>query len=297
MKLDFFVIGTQKGGSTFLLNCLREHPDIYMPATEVAFFEDCFYDPDRMDGFEAWFDSAREGQILGVKRPDMLGHPEFPARIHSHYPDLKHIAILRDPIERAVSAYYHYMAARFIPMEPIEKGMQILLDGGWEDYPRAHQIIEFGLFDKHLAALEEYYPREKVFVLVFDRIKKDPAGALGELYRFVGVRDDFEAPSLNSRPMKSPYSTLLVRYNRLTSPLVNRWSEKGGYQIKRSNPLSRFARYPIAVGRKIVDKVVTNPGRPRLSPELHSRFLQRYMSDIESLEKRIGEDLSSWKAS
>ena len=69
MKLDFFVIGTQKGGSTFLLNCLREHPDIYMPATEVSFFEDAFYDPDRLDEFEAWFAPAETGMQPGGSSP------------------------------------------------------------------------------------------------------------------------------------------------------------------------------------------------------------------------------------
>ena len=40
MLPDFFVIGAQKAGSTYLLQCLGEHPQIYMPPDEVAFFED-----------------------------------------------------------------------------------------------------------------------------------------------------------------------------------------------------------------------------------------------------------------
>lgn len=297
MKLDFFVIGTQKGGSTFLLNCLREHPDIYMPATEVSFFEDAFYDPDRLDEFEAWFTPAADGQVLGVKRPDMLGHPEFPRRIHGHYPDLKHIAILRDPIERAVSAYYHYMSARFIPMVPIEEGLRIIIEGGWKEHPRAHQVVDFGFYDRHLTGLEAYYPRDRISVLVFESIKRDPAEALAQLYRFIGVADDFKAPSLDSRPMKAPYSPMLVRYNRATSPLVHRWSESGGFQLKRTNPVSRLLRYPIGLGRNMLGKILPDPGRPRLSPSLHQSLREIYRADTEALEQRLGQDLSGWKGS
>ncbi len=43
MLPDFFVIGAQKAGSTFLLQCLGEHPQIFMPESEVPFFEDSLY--------------------------------------------------------------------------------------------------------------------------------------------------------------------------------------------------------------------------------------------------------------
>ena len=43
MLPDFFVIGAQKAGSTYLLECLGEHPQVFMPPAEVAFFEDPLY--------------------------------------------------------------------------------------------------------------------------------------------------------------------------------------------------------------------------------------------------------------
>ena len=38
MLPDFFVVGAQKAGSTYLLECLNDHPQIFMPEQEVAFF-------------------------------------------------------------------------------------------------------------------------------------------------------------------------------------------------------------------------------------------------------------------
>src|SRR5690606_17419350 len=109
MRPEFFVIGAQKAGSTYLLQCLGEHPQIFMPPSEVAFFEDSLYSADRLGDFEKHFAPAKKGQVIGVKRPNLLGHPECPERLRRHMPDLKIVVTLRNPIERAVSGYFHYM--------------------------------------------------------------------------------------------------------------------------------------------------------------------------------------------
>ena len=70
MKLDFFIMGTEKGGSTYLLQCVREHPSIFMPREELAFFEDPFYDADDLSEFEKHFSDPGD-----VQRPGGLFFP------------------------------------------------------------------------------------------------------------------------------------------------------------------------------------------------------------------------------
>ena len=203
MLPDFFVIGAQKAGSTYLLQCLGEHPQIFMPPAEVAFFEDSLYAAERIGEFEKNFQSARPGQVIGVKRPNLLGHPECAERLQRHMPNLKIIAILRHPVERAVSGYFHYMKTGMLPIASAEVGLRKILAGEYSHFPRAAEVLEFGLYGKHLMHYEKYFPRENFHVMLLEDMKQHAEDQLSALYEFVGVAADFRPESFDSRPMKS----------------------------------------------------------------------------------------------
>ena len=121
-------------------------------------------------------------------------------------PDLKLIAILRQPIERAISGYFQYMKTGVIPIEPVEIGMRKILQGEYAHIPRARHVLEFGLYGKHLTHYSEFFPRENFCVIFLEDMKRDAAGQLASIYDFLGVNRDFHPASFDSRPMQAPYS-------------------------------------------------------------------------------------------
>ena len=121
MLPNFVIIGAQKSASTFLQVCLSEHPDVFMPPGETPFFESPDYENSDISRLESLFNNRSESK-LGIKRPSYIGKPEVPKRIEYHLPDAKLIAVLRNPIDRAVSAYFHYINNGFIPCINLEKG-------------------------------------------------------------------------------------------------------------------------------------------------------------------------------
>ena len=122
-KLDFIVIGAQKSGTTSLCEYLRGHPEIALPAGKEApyFSRDAIYRRGWHDYLNRWFSGADPARRWGTVTPDyMVGgvlEPELapaaaggrydewtiPLRIRERLQDVRLVALLRDPVERAAS--------------------------------------------------------------------------------------------------------------------------------------------------------------------------------------------------
>ena len=116
---DFLGLGTQKGGTTSLQKLLERHPGAFLPAAkELHYFS---LHGDRGVGwyFEQ-FTQARPDQRCGEITPYYLFHPEAPARIQALIPGARLIVLLRDPVERALSQYFHARRHGFEPLELAE---------------------------------------------------------------------------------------------------------------------------------------------------------------------------------
>lgn len=117
---DFLIIGAQKGGTTALYSYLRQHPAIGGPASkEVEFFDRHFargaawyrgHFPTAVQ--RRYVERRRGGTFLaGEASPDYLSHPWAARRARSVVPDARLIVLLRNPVDRALSAYAHEIAA------------------------------------------------------------------------------------------------------------------------------------------------------------------------------------------
>src|SRR5439155_16486860 len=123
----------------------------HLEADEVPYFEDPFYDRSPPDAFAAVFASADPHRRWGIHRPDYLGLEPCAARIHAYDPNCRIVVALRDPVSRAVSAYFWYVQFRMLPLVPLNEGLRRLLDG-WtdDDAPHATEILDFGRYGHHL---------------------------------------------------------------------------------------------------------------------------------------------------
>lgn len=125
----FAIIGAQKSASTFLQKQLQAHPDIFLPDGELATFEDPQYEDYDPQIFASHFSPDWDAKALGLKRPSYLHEPEVPRRLARHLPGIKLIVSLRDPVDRAVSAYFHQVRHNFAPLVEVNRGLENILDG------------------------------------------------------------------------------------------------------------------------------------------------------------------------
>ena len=116
---DFLVIGAQKAGTTALYAYLRWHPGIGGPSwKEVSFFDrhyrrgEAWYRGHFPNALRGWIAERSNGRplVVGEASPSYMFHPLAPQRVHDLVPDVRLIALLRNPADRAYSHYQHEVA-------------------------------------------------------------------------------------------------------------------------------------------------------------------------------------------
>jgi hypothetical protein len=296
---DFVIIGAQKAGSTFFLRWLAQHPSVFMPPHEVRFFEDPDYGDGNPARLAALFTSVDAETALGIKRPGYLARPEVAPRIQRLLPGARLIAVLRDPVDRAVSAYFHHMRTGFLPVRPIEEGMRDILEGaGLTTHPRARDVLEFGFYHRHLDRYLDLFDRRQLLILLFDDVTTDPLGTLQEAYRFIGVDDAFAPPALDSgggNPNPGIHSLARLRLLTARNPLRYRYDAARSRRVLKSRPgiLARVAARGVeTLDRRVVAPLVRD--RPVThSPRLRRRLYELYADDIEQLEVQLDRSLDA----
>jgi len=299
MVPNFIIIGAQKSASTYLQTCLAEHQDIYMPHGETSFFETPDYES--MQGDMAMLEKLFEGiseKKIGIKRPSYIGKPEVPERIESCLPDAKLIAVLRNPVERAISAYYHYINNGFIPAIAPETGLYQLITNPvyLEKYKRAHEIIEFGYYHKYLSKYNFFSDKNQLMVLFHEDILASPLESVQKVCGFLDVDPDFIPHSLNSRPQAVVYNLARLKLLRLRNRSIYDCNPEGTRLFPKNMSFSDkiIARIVSNIDDKVLSKILHNE-KPKISEKLHNMLYKTYELDIAALESLTGRELDAWK--
>lgn len=295
MLPDFIVIGAQKAGSTFLVEMLRAHPDVYMEPSEVACFEDPEYEHGGVAALEKKLQRGAGALRVGFKRAGLLGRPECPVRIAAHVPQVQLIAILRNPVERAVSSLFNLMHASKVPLMPVDEAMPRLLDGSLQrEIPASSIVLDWGLYHAHLQRYLQYFSRGQLLILFHDDLKTDASEVVRSIYRFLGVNERFTPPATGNRPMATPYSFARLRVAQLLHPLYTRLSADGTRRYARRGPIAAAMRHAsIAVDRMIMAPLC-RANSPALSRDVRQGLVDFYRDDVRALQQLTGRDLAHW---
>jgi hypothetical protein len=182
----FLIIGAQKSATRWLRENLGSHPEIFTAPTEVGFFHlPRRYRELGVDWYRSQFDGWSGEPIVGESTPGYMmlwNHPdEVAARIAATLPDVRLLAVLRNPIDRAQSALVHHMTR-----ERIRPGTRLV------DYVREASpdndwmgVIGGGLYAKSLQPFIERFGSQ-LLVLLHDDIVADPSDVFDRAVAHVG---------------------------------------------------------------------------------------------------------------
>jgi hypothetical protein len=297
MLPNFIIIGAQKSGTTFLQHCLHEHPQIFISKNEVVFFEDPHFKSHKLEDLEKLFKDASPKQLLGIKRPNYLGRPECPKRIKKILPDAKLIVILRNPIDRAISAYFHNIKLNLIPQIPPDDGLKkIFLEGEIKGHPRSSWVRKHGYYYKHLKRYLKYFDKKQILILYYDDLKRSPLKTIKKCYKFLGVDSNFNPKKINTHPQKGVYSTYRLFIKRLENRIMLSMDVMNRGVEEKENSL---IDYSLIVMLEIIDKLLIllgiNKDYVKIQPSTRKIIADVYKADILNLEKLTKKNLSHWK--
>jgi hypothetical protein len=292
----FLVIGVQKAGTTSIYQYLQQHPQIYMsPVKETNFFGkdwDKFAsetknrssnNSNNIDSFEKYcqlFEAATDELALGEVSPNYLFRGEKAAKhIKSQLPEVKTIAILRNPIDRAYSDYL--MAVRDAKAKGTSFADRVKYKSA-TDY-----AIRKGFYYEQICHFFREFGADRVKVYLYEDLCQDPVRMMQDIYQYIGVDSAF-VPDVAKKSQ-----TARIPKNRFINNLLN-----------RENPLRSFAAktlsifLPLETRQKIRSRSIELNSRGKsnefLLPETRQQLLQLYREDILNLQDLIQRDLSAW---
>ena len=272
----FLIIGAQKAGTTSLSAWLGDHPDVFMsPKKEIHFFNTA----NHAKG-EAWyrrhFAGADKEIAVGEATP-LMAHPKAPARIAALLPDVRLIAVLRDPADRAYSQWVHLHE---VGKERREFSESIRAEEADPDRPVPGLGYPAGYLDRgrylaHLKAFTEHIARSRLHVLLMEDLRDDPARAVVEICRFLGIPETVPArvgEVLNPRPSFRSHRVQLVT---------------------RSLALRRGAAGRVAAMLQAMNRRPARSYSP-MDPGMRDHLVKRFANENRALSAWLGRDLSAW---
>ncbi len=174
---DFVGIGVQKAGTSWWYELVADHPGVW--ARDDVHKERHFFAPLAAEPFGAeeasryagWFPRPA-GTITGEWTPDYLAYPWVPPLLHRAAPDTRLLVMVRDPVER------------------FRSGLSFRLAMGAPDTEATlADAVRHGFYAAGLNRFLDWFPKEQVLVLQYERCAAEPAGQLAATYRFLGLPD------------------------------------------------------------------------------------------------------------
>lgn len=216
---DFLIIGGQRCGTTSLFRALMAHPQIRRPNLHkgVNYF-DLNYDQGEQ-WYRAHFPRRSAGQDLRVFDASgyYMFHPLAAQRIADDLPSVKVIAMVRDPVERAFSAYKHELARGFEWESTFERALELedlrlageaermVAEPGYASFNHRHHAYRGrGRYAELLQPFIDRLGHQQVLVIESERFFATPEPVYREITDFLDISDTpptaFER--YNARPGK-----------------------------------------------------------------------------------------------
>ena len=235
---DFLGIGTQKGGTTYLHGLLQQHPQVYLAhPKELHFFS--VYHHRGLEWYGHHFDAATADQCCGEVTPYYLFYPLAAERISSALPKVKLIVLLRDPVERTLSQYFH---SKRLGLESLELEEALAAEpkrladaeaalklGEAHKSHQQHSYLSRSRYELQLPRFETLFPSEQLQVLRSEDLFERPRQLWTSVLTFLGL-DESPLPALGSRYAgcgeAASVSPGLRQQLRAQLDLTYRWLEK-----------------------------------------------------------------------
>jgi hypothetical protein len=212
---NFFILGAAKSGTTSLHGWLAQHSEIAMSEPKEPFFFEAEFDRGVVFYWKHYFSHWNGQRVVGEARHRNLYLQYVPERIRASAPDARFVAILRNPVRRALSHWWHWFARgredlyfeaaiqedlrRIVAGHEISTPAQIAYYAtqlGTDGKGPHRTYLDTGYYAVQLRRYFEIFPRDRFKIMILEDVVKNPRQHCTELLEFLQV-NPAEAASIN----------------------------------------------------------------------------------------------------
>lgn len=301
MKLpNFLIIGAAKSGTTSLYHYLDQHPAVYMsPMKETNYFayagqaklsfpgdgpppKTLLESITDAETYAAQFAGVRGETAVGEASVLYLYHPDAPGRIHAYNPQMKLIAVLRHPADRAYSHFMHLIRDEREPVTDFAKALALEPERRAQGWSWDYYYRDMGFYGAQLQRYLDLFTREQMRIFLYEDLLSDPLGLLRELFTFLEVDPSFQ-PDVSFRHNVSGVPQNESLHNLMQKPNLFK---------SLVRPL-----LPTRLRRRLVTRIRSQVlAKPDMPADARADLIAGYRDDILHLGALVNRDLSAWLA-
>ncbi|SFU31632.1 sulfotransferase family protein [Alicyclobacillus macrosporangiidus] len=290
---NFFIIGSAKAGTSSLQQYLSQHPQVFMSAIKEPHYLCAEHFPPKFtgpgdEGFSEHITRTREQylslfakadgyRVIGEASVYYLSFPSTAQRIKELNPAAKLVAVLRNPVDRAFSAYLHTVRDGRETLT-FEEALAAEPDRKQRGYQPLWWYREIGLYSKGVAEYLRVFGPDQIKVYLYEDLK-NIARVLHEIFHFMGIEPLTIDTSIRYNVSGIPKSRFL--YTFFAQP---NWFKNA------LKPL-----FPTALRQRLGHRAKALTLRKvEMRPETKRELQEYYRDDILALQELLHRDLSHW---
>lgn len=207
---NFVVIGASRSGTTSLYHHLTQHPQVYVtPVLEPRFFAFegsslNFCGPGdellkkrivtKLEDYLALFKGVTQETAIGEISPAYLSSTSAPSRIYHYIPHAKIIAVLRNPVERAISSFRLERLEGFEPLIDLAEALEQEETRMRNNWSYVWQYKGRGLYYMHLKRYFDIFPRNQIKVFLYEDWRNGGVELIKSVLQFLQVDETVGIP-------------------------------------------------------------------------------------------------------
>lgn len=277
-----------KCGTTTLWDLLVQSPRVFAPSEkELHFFGSYSYFgasgtnwPAALEPYAAHFAAAKPSQVVGEAAPNYLADPLAPERIAGTVPDVRLLVILRDPVERAWSHYWHQVRRGWETLD-FEAALDAEADRLREGYDNHEKFsyVTRGRYVEHLRRYEALFGRDRLCVLLLDDMKRAPQAVAEQAWAHLGLAGPYPQVTEAKHQNRAAYPKWPA-LDRLTRRGMRLAESMGGPMVAGARWLGHCTR-----------RWRTYSGAPRMDPAVRERLEQTFEPYDAELAQWLGRPI------
>jgi hypothetical protein len=282
-NIDYIIIGAQKAGTTSLHDLLVQHPKIRTTILkENLFFSNLKEYSKGINYFNELFSKDINNDfILGTSDVQLLHSILGPERLFKYNPNVKLIIILRNPVDRAYSAFNFAMQKEMIDKNSsFEKEFDSFSKININNYQReennAFSYFYDGLYSKHIKNWRKYFPKENFFICTTKQLYSEPNLLLNDIFEFLGLK---------------PISVVQTKFSNVTGKYrfskLQKWLFNGETKFITSLGNLFSTKVKLWIRKNIIQiirkKTIVKSDIPKIDTTLRKKILSYYEADLKEL--------------